>query len=160
MEGYAERVVETLTGVGYRWYETANFCRDDDGRDLRAQHNLAIWRGADYLGVGVGAVSTLGGERRRNLPSVARYTSSLAAGGESPREIEDIDPGTRAVERLMLGLRLDEPLPVDDALADVLDTDALGRLTRQGLVEQPDGLVRLTPRGRLLGGAVTAELLA
>ena len=38
MEGYFERVVETLTGAGYRWYETANFCRrDEDGRDLRAQ---------------------------------------------------------------------------------------------------------------------------
>ena len=72
MEDYFERVVETLTGAGYRWYETANFCRSDDGRDLRAHHNLAIWRGADYLGIGVGAVSTLGGVRRRNLPSVAR----------------------------------------------------------------------------------------
>ena len=27
MEGYFERVVERLTGAGYRWYETANFCR-------------------------------------------------------------------------------------------------------------------------------------
>ena len=27
MEGYFERVVETLTAAGYRWYETANFCR-------------------------------------------------------------------------------------------------------------------------------------
>ena len=26
MEGYFERVVEVLTGAGYRWYETANFC--------------------------------------------------------------------------------------------------------------------------------------
>lgn len=26
MEGYFERVVETLTSAGYRWYETANFC--------------------------------------------------------------------------------------------------------------------------------------
>ena len=26
MEGYFETVVETLTGAGYRWYETANFC--------------------------------------------------------------------------------------------------------------------------------------
>ena len=26
MEGYFERVVETLTAAGYRWYETANFC--------------------------------------------------------------------------------------------------------------------------------------
>ena len=29
MEGYFERVVETLTGAGYRWYETANFCREE-----------------------------------------------------------------------------------------------------------------------------------
>ncbi len=160
MEGYAERVVEVLTRAGYRWYETANFCRDDRGRELRAQHNLAIWRGADYLGIGVGAVSTLGDERRRNLPSVARYASALGSGDDPPREVERLDPATRAVERLMLGLRLDEPLSVDDGLGDVLDRDALGRLTRRGLVERPDGLLRLTPRGRLLGGAVTAELLA
>ena len=45
MEGYFERVVERLTGAGYRWYETANFCRAADragGRDLRARHNLAL----------------------------------------------------------------------------------------------------------------------
>ena len=29
MEDYFERVVEVLTGAGYRWYETANFCRMD-----------------------------------------------------------------------------------------------------------------------------------
>ncbi|MCZ7588151.1 MAG: radical SAM family heme chaperone HemW [Gaiella sp.] len=161
MESYAERVVETLTDAGYRWYETANFCRPDSGRELRAQHNLAIWRGADYLGVGVGAVSTLGGERRRNLPSVGRYTAALGAGEDPPREVERLDAETREVERLMLGLRLDEPLAVDaDGRADVLDRDALARLVERGLVERPDGGVRLTPRGRLLGGAVTAELLA
>ncbi|HEY2310433.1 MAG TPA: radical SAM family heme chaperone HemW, partial [Gaiellaceae bacterium] len=52
MEDYFERVVERLTGAGYRWYETANFCRvDPDGRDLRARHNLAYWLGRDYLGL-------------------------------------------------------------------------------------------------------------
>ena len=34
METYFERVVETLTRAGYRWYETANFCR---GRARRAR---------------------------------------------------------------------------------------------------------------------------
>ncbi len=161
MEGYAEQVVSTLTAAGYRWYETANFCRDDeDGRELRARHNLAIWRGADYLGVGVGAVSTLGGERRRNLPSVARYVTALAAGGEPPRELELLDAETRAVERLMLGLRLDEPFALDGIEA-VVDRDALDRLVAGLLVERADGgAIRLTPRGRLLGGAVTADLLA
>src|SRR5581483_10948298 len=32
MEDYFERVVARLTGAGYRWYETANFCRCDDAR--------------------------------------------------------------------------------------------------------------------------------
>ncbi|HET7567573.1 MAG TPA: radical SAM protein, partial [Gaiellaceae bacterium] len=32
LEDYFERVVARLTGAGYRWYETANFCRVDDAR--------------------------------------------------------------------------------------------------------------------------------
>jgi oxygen-independent coproporphyrinogen-3 oxidase len=164
LEGYFERVVETLTGAGYRWYETANFSRDGD-RELRALHNLGIWRGADYLGVGVGAVSTLAGERRRNLPSVGRYVEALAAGASPPREVEHLDAETRAVERLMLGLRLDEPVAVggDEAasvLDSVVDARAVARLADGGLVERVDGGIRLTARGRLLGDAVTADLLA
>jgi len=158
MEGYFEQVVETLTRAGYRWYETANFCLDD-GRDLRAQHNLAIWHGHDYLGVGIGAVSTLGGERRRNLPSLGRYVGALRAGDAPPREIEALSAATRAVETLMLGLRLDEPLGLD-GLEAVVDRASLARLVERRLVERVGRAIRLTPRGRLLGGAVTAELLA
>jgi oxygen-independent coproporphyrinogen-3 oxidase len=170
MEGYFEQVVETLTGAGYRGYETANFCRDGDnnGRELRARHNLGIWRGHDYLGVGIGAVSTLGGERRRNLPSLGRYVAALAGGESPPRELEVLDAETRAVELLMLGLRLDEPLRLG-GLEPVVDGDALARLVERHLVERVEGVrgvdggmrgIRLSPRGRLLGGAVTAELLA
>src|SRR5262249_54840713 len=60
MESYFEHVVEALTAAGYRWYETASFCRrEPGGRDLRAKHNLGYWLGRDYLGLGVGAVSTI-----------------------------------------------------------------------------------------------------
>ena len=159
MEDYAARVAETLTGAGYRWYETANFCRSDDGRDLRAHHNLAIWRGADYVGIGVGAVSTVDGVRRRNLPSLAGYVGALTRGEAPPRELEPLDAETREVERLMLGLRLDEPFALAGA-ERVVDPDALERLVAGGLVERVEGGVRLTGRGRLLGGAVTVELLA
>jgi len=158
MEGYFEQVVATLTGAGYRWYETANFCLEGD-RELRARHNLGIWRGHDYLGVGIGAVSTLAGIRRRNLPSLARYVTASRAGESPPREIERLDAATRAVERLMLGLRLDEPLALA-GLEAVLDGRSLERLVDGGLVERIDGSIRLTRRGRLLGGGVTAELLA
>jgi len=169
MEGYFEHVVETLTGSGYRWYETANFCLTGErvgGRDLRAHHNLGYWLGRDYLGLGIGAVSTLGELRRRNAPSLPRYVEALAAGGEPPRELEQLDAATKAQERVMLGLRLDEPLPLA-GLEAVIDRVALERLAAGGLVEiaagpDPGGgeALRLTKRGRFLGDGVTAELLA
>src|SRR5205823_6986866 len=110
MEDYFERVVATLTGAGYRWYETANFCRDESGRDFRARHNLAYWLGRDYLGLGIGAVTTIENRRWRNTPRLARYLEALAAGRPPERELEPLDGSTRAKERVMLGLRLDEPL--------------------------------------------------
>jgi oxygen-independent coproporphyrinogen-3 oxidase len=155
MEGYFELVVDTLVDAGYRWYETANFCRE--GR--QAKHNLAYWLGRDYLGLGIGAVSTVNGLRWRNAPRQAPYLRALAARRRPPRELEPLDAHTRIVERLMLGLRLDEPLVVDEIEA-VLDLHALARLEALGLVARENGSLSLTRRGRFLGGGVTAELIA
>jgi fermentation-respiration switch protein FrsA (DUF1100 family) len=59
----------------------------------------------------------------------------------------------------MLGLRLDEPLPVG-ALRHVLDAAGLGRAERLGLAVDRGETLALTRHGRFLGGAVTAEILA
>ena len=159
MEGYFEQVVEALTSAGYRWYETANFCRADAGRDLRARHNLAYWLGRDYVGIGIGAVSTVGGRRWRNAPSLGRYLGALARGERPPREHEALGDDVKRRERLLLGLRLDEPLPLA-GVELALDTAALARMERLGLAERHGEALALTERGRFLGGAVTAELLA
>jgi oxygen-independent coproporphyrinogen III oxidase len=160
MEDYFERVVARLTGSGYRWYETANFCRtDEDGRDLRARHNLAYWLGRDYLGLGIGAVSTIENRRWRNTPRLARYLEALAAERLPDRELEPLDTGVRARERVMLGLRLDEPLPVG-SLRSALDADGVARAEQLGLAVDRGETLALTRRGRFLGGAVTAEILA
>jgi len=159
MEGYLELVVETLEGAGYRWYETANFCRrGGDLPDLRASHNLACWRGHDYLGLGIGAVSTVADSRWRTRPSLARYLEALSQGHLPPRDVEAVD-AVRARERLMLGLRLDEPVG-SESIEGAVDERALERLVRVGLVEvRDDGSLLLTRRGRFLGGGVTAELM-
>jgi putative oxygen-independent coproporphyrinogen III oxidase len=167
MEDYFELVVERLTSAGYRWYETANFCRlpeGEDMRDLRSRHNLAYWLGRDYLGLGVGAVSTIRGKRWRNAPRLGAYIRSLAQDERPAREVEPLTDDVLRRERVMLGLRLDEPLALG-GLADVVDRAALVRLRRLGLVsDEQDGSaaesLSLTPRGRLLGGGVTADLLA
>jgi oxygen-independent coproporphyrinogen III oxidase len=161
MESYFEWVVERLTHAGYRWYETANFCRASAGRDLRSRHNLAYWRGRDYLGLGVGAVSTIAGRRWRTTPRLPRYLAALRAGERPERELEELPPPVRSSERVLLGLRLDEPLSLA-GLGDAVDAAAVERLERLGLVARGPGEdeLALTERGRFLGGGVTAELLA
>jgi oxygen-independent coproporphyrinogen III oxidase len=155
MESYFERVVETLVASGYRWYETSNFCRP--GREAR--HNLAYWLGRDYLGIGIGAVSTVDGLRWRNTPGVHRYLHALASGRPPPREEEPLDVTTLRRERLMLGLRLDEPVPLAEVAA-VLDPDGLHRMESLGLAERRGPGLVLTARGRFVGGGVTAALIA
>jgi putative oxygen-independent coproporphyrinogen III oxidase len=166
MEGYLELVVDVLRSAGYRWYETANFCLQASragGRDLRSQHNLAYWRGRDYLGLGIGAVSTVGDRRWRNAPRLRPYLDALGAGRRPPREVEPLPSDVRLRERAMLGLRLDQPL----ALASVegaLDAQALRRMEELALVERRGdrgaATVELTERGRFVGDAVAAELIA
>lgn len=88
MEFDFERVVETLSGTGHRWYETANFCREPEragGRDLRARHNLAYWHARDYLGLGLGGVSAIDGQRWRNTPRLSLYLAGLGAKERPPR---------------------------------------------------------------------------
>jgi oxygen-independent coproporphyrinogen-3 oxidase len=154
MEGYFELVVERLTDAGYRWYETANFCRD--GR--QAHHNLGYWLGHDYLGLGIGAVSTVGGLRWRNTPKLRAYLEAVCGSRRPPRQVEEIDGTTRTRERLILGLRLDEPVALGE-VATAVDEDALERLEALGLLERRGRGLALTRRGRFVGGGVTAELL-
>jgi len=162
MEDYFERVVDRLTGAGYRWYETANFCRPGapvGSDDFRARHNLAYWRARDYLGLGIGAVSTVNGRRWRNRPALGRYVDTLLQGARPPREHEELSVEVRQREQVILGLRLDEPLTVDGVEA-ALDRGAVERLEKLGLARANRGKLTLTQRGRFLGGGVTAELLA
>jgi coproporphyrinogen III oxidase-like Fe-S oxidoreductase len=65
----------------------------------------------------------------------------------------------KARERVMLGLRLDEPLPLA-GIRRALDPVGLARVEQLGLAEETAGSLTLTKRGRFLGGGVTAELLA
>jgi oxygen-independent coproporphyrinogen-3 oxidase len=155
LEDHYEHVIARLGAAGYRWYETANFCRDD----RRAQHNLAYWTGRDYLGIGIGAVSTLGLERRTNRPSLAGFIDALSRGAAPPRSIEQLTAAERARERLLLGLRLDVPLATA-GLEGAIDPDGLARMASLGLIEPADGTLRLTPRGRMLANDVVSNVIA
>jgi oxygen-independent coproporphyrinogen-3 oxidase len=109
-------------------------------------------------------VSTVGNRRWRNTPRLGTYIDALARNELPAREVEELAEPVKRAERVMLGLRLDEGLPLAEAEGQ-LDADALARLSAAGLVRVrpangvPATLV-LSDRGRRLGDAVTAALLA
>jgi coproporphyrinogen III oxidase-like Fe-S oxidoreductase len=100
----------------------------------------------------------VGGLRWRNRPGQRAYLAALAHRDRPPREVEPLGEEVQRRERLMLGLRLDEPLALAE-VEGVVDPAAAQRLEGLGLLEQRDGRIALTGRGRLVGGGVTAELL-
>ena len=153
---------DAFAAAGYAWYEVSNWARTPDEA---CRHNVGYWRGQDWWGIGPGAHSYLeapGRAARRwwNVKHPRAYAERLGA-GKSPEDAgEDLTDEQRYVERVMLGIRLAEGLPVGD-----LRPSGRGRLAdlgRDGLIETApagrDEQVVLTRRGRLLADAVIREL--
>ena len=137
-----------LAAAGYLRYEVSNFALP--GHECR--HNLAYWRGEDYLGIGASAVATEGGERRTDPSSVAAYLA-----GEAPA-IEALSSKTRLWEKAMLGLRTADGV-VEAEVAEVLDRVALERLLGQDCLERRCGRLRLNPAFLDVSNAVISTLL-
>ncbi len=155
---------ETLAVAGLARYEISNYARS--GRECR--HNLACWRGEDYLGLGPSASSRDGLRRWTNDADLAGYARQVARDLLPPRAEEEHDPPADAEERLVFGVRLQEGVNPEAfagrhpaAAARVAEWQAtLARLERQGVTERtPDGGWRLTARGREVADAVVEELV-
>lgn len=128
---YAE-ACQRLVAAGYRRYEVSNFALP--GHECR--HNQAYWNGADYLGLGASAVSTVGSERRSNPASAEAYL-----GGESP-SVEVLDEQTKLWERAMLGLRTAAGVE-EEAVSEVLVPAEVERLVAGGYLERHCGKLRV-----------------
>ena len=163
------RAEDLLMQAGYRWYEVSNYSRSEH---TRSDHNMAYWRNQDWWGIGPGAHSHINGTRWWNIKHPVPYAHRVRA-GESPAAAREVlDSGTRSFEAIMLLIRVREGLPMSELLAvhPAADLgDSLQWLLAQGLIEpdiftntgapNPDASVKLTLQGRLLGDAVTRELL-
>ena len=131
-----------LAEVGLVRYEISNYARPG----FECRHNLAVWRGEDYIGLGDGAYGRCGLVR-------------TASGVETM-----VTPEEDAVERALFSLRTREGLSLErvarlwPALAPRLSAwrETLEFFKRQGLVQDA---YRLTPRGAEVCDAILADLL-
>jgi len=151
---------ERLTAAGYGHYEISNYARP--GHECR--HNLAVWRGEDYLGLGAAAHSRVGDRRWSNPPDVEGYCCALENGALPRRFLEAPAEGRSwRGERLMLALRLGEGADLSEwpererrALIDE-DGRVIEGLAREGLATFDGRRLALTVKGWLVYDAIVAR---
>ena len=125
----------------------------------RCRHNELYWANANWWGVGPGAHSHVGGLRWWNVKHPAAYADRLARGESPAQDAELLDDADRALEAVMLGLRLRDGLPLTALTAT--GRARAGAAVAEGLLEAPAhaaGRAVLTDRGRLLADAVVRDL--
>ncbi len=149
-----------LDQADYRQYEISNFCRPQ----RECLHNLAIWRGADYVGFGPAAASRVERRRWTNPPNLARYIDKGGADTSTP---EVLTAQQDICERLIFRFRLNEGVDLHqfgrsyDGADDLLPiwTRTLHELATEQLVTKRDHTWTLTPQGRLAADHVAEALL-
>jgi len=159
---------DMLLARGFPAYEVSNHARP--GSECR--HNVAIWQGADYVGVGPGAHGRIGKGHCRTLAtsgirSPERWLTAIEAGSDGLAERIRLEPDERRTELLLTGLRLTGGVDRARFLSQTgqqpegaVDGQALAWLTDAGFIEHDAAGLRATPAGLLRLNAVLAALLA
>jgi oxygen-independent coproporphyrinogen-3 oxidase len=132
-------VAAFLKDIGLERYEISNYARP--GRECR--HNMAVWRGEDYIGLGEGACGRIGLLR----------TCSYMFPGES---VEEVSPERDAKERAMFALRTREGV---DCGGFPRWAGVLERFAGEGLLTGNGKVYRLTERGREVCDTILAEMV-
>ena len=147
-----ETTMDTLSGAGYAQYEISNYAKV--GRESR--HNRAYWLGADYLGFGPSAFSTIGTHRWENIRDSAEYIRRVDAGESAAQSHEELTPAQRAGEIAAFRVRMSEGMPVADLEHWRL---AITEFEQLELLERAGDRTRLTRRGKMLADSVAEAFI-
>ena len=155
------RLYETTQAVlqaeGFEAYEVSNHAR---GPGARSRHNLVYWRGEDYLGVGPGAHGRLTVDGRRlateAIPAIPAYIARVREQGTGLAVRETLTAVQAAEERLLMGLRTLEGVPLAELAP--LPLSRLPDLEAAGFVRTADGRLFATAQGRPVLNRVIEEL--
>ncbi len=156
-----ELLREKLLAAGYEHYEISNFALPG----YHSRHNSSYWQGIPYIGIGPGAHSYDGTDRRWNLSSLTDYIAT-PEGKDVPHEVEHLTTEERYDERIITELRTARGIDLTSLLADFGEryhTHCLRCATpyihRGQLVRTADNHLRLTPESIFISDAVMRDLL-
>jgi putative oxygen-independent coproporphyrinogen III oxidase len=149
-----------LESRGYLQYEISNFSR----MGFTCRHNLGYWESQGYLGLGAGAVSTMGGRRWENPKNLEKYAHHVRQEhiGQTPTLLAGSDVIN---ERIMLSLRTNRGLNLKEYTRltghDFLQQyRRLVQVLRQNdLIRIHSGALRLTREGMLVSNSILEHFL-
>lgn len=147
--------------AGLPAYEISNHARPG----AESRHNLTYWRYRDYAGIGPGAHGRRGGLATLRHKKPENWLTAIDRNGHGMEREDRLAPADRAVEALLMGLRIGEGVNLDRiaALADgapPIDTAALDRIVRQGLAERSGSRLRITDAGMPVLEAILRDVVA
>lgn len=155
----ATRAITAAAGLPA--YEVSNHARPG----AESRHNLTYWRYGDYAGIGPGAHGRRGGlaSFRRKKPE--NWLAAIDRNGNGIEREDVLAPGDRAVEALLMGLRLGEGVDLGRVAmlaggTAPLDRAALARIAAQGLAVLEGDRLRVTEAGMPVLEAILRELVA
>jgi oxygen-independent coproporphyrinogen-3 oxidase len=158
---------DVLTAAGLPAYEVSNHAKAGDA----CRHNVHIWRGGPYAGIGPGAHGRVeaGGTvyATQRLKAPAHWLKRVASQGHGTQSEIEIGQADRAIEMVLMGLRLDEGLDLSHLehvtgvpRFKVISEEGLKMMESEGLIEVSSDQIRTTRRGRLVLNGIVQELLS
>ncbi len=158
-----ERTQRIMEKAGLPAYEISNHAAPGE----ESRHNLAYWRGDNYIGIGPGAHGRAHDTATRTLKSPERWLESVANKGHGLEEETKLDATDRMEEKTLMALRLTrEGLNLnrftDDELGAFNTRTNDGRilkLVQQNLLLDEGDTIKATPKGHLVLNALITELL-
>lgn len=142
-----ETTMDVLTAGGFEQYEISNYARPG----FESRHNQAYWAGADYLGFGPSAFSTVGGNRWENIRNTEEYTRRIPAGEDTVSYREELSADKREGEIIAFALRTSSGVPLPRLAPWKKEMD---EFMDAGLLEPNGDSLRLTRRGKLLADEI------
>lgn len=148
--------------AGMPAYEISNHAK----AGAESRHNLIYWRYQDYAGIGPGAHGRRGGlaTLRRRKPE--NWIAAVDRNGHGAEEETPLDPRERAIEAMLMGLRLREGIDLSRVaelgaapIEQLADLRAIATLAAQGLVAQDGTRLRATDAGMPVLNAILAEVV-
>jgi len=148
--------------AGMPAYEISNHARTG----AESRHNLTYWRYQDYAGIGPGAHGRRAGVATQRRRKPENWIEAVSRNGHGIEQEDALAPSERAIEAMLMGLRLAEGIDLDRIASlgerpidELADEPAIERLAAQGLLEQDGTCLRATDAGMPVLNAILGDIV-